>query len=88
MASSFAGITWEWRRAEAQHLQAVHALNSATDTIQSLVRLHTRAWEDSARATDVTTRASSTRWLAPIVDAAHAYPELRQFPSSPRRKAR
>ena len=76
MACGFVGITWQWRRAEDQRIEAVQALNSATDTIQSLVRLHTTAWEDS----DELGRQAKMildSLLAPIVDEARAYPELR-----------
>ncbi len=76
MACGFAGITWQWRRAEDQRVQAVQALNSATDTIQSLVRLHTTPWEDSDEPVRQIKMILDSL-LAPIVDEARAYPELR-----------
>ncbi len=76
MASTFAGITWQWRRAEHQRAEAVNALTSAHQTIQFLVEFSTTAGGKAEGDTQQARRILDSL-IGQLVDRARAYPEIR-----------
>ena len=81
MACGFAGITWQWRRTENHGLQAVQALNSATDTVfQSLVKLHTTPWENCRRRLRTSNQDDPRLATCPDRGRGSCLPRVTQFP--------